>query len=710
MVCGFRILRFGRKRVLRFECETCGESADPGLSSKCMEGLLRGLADCPEVEEVQFPGAYEKEYAGEELKGLKKLAFLLFDWELRAMMKTCVGCGRCEGERKNLLSSLSSRLSLSPLQAKEKLRGFLGEMEALSKGGSGKCRECRSFFLKEFLRPMWEELRKTCEEVFREGRLAGPKLRPSFMFSKLRMDPPLGSEPVEEYSLPGGKVKIYRYPPTSQFLYFLFPNECFLPPDFVRLLHELRENLFRDPPSLEGDREVLEEKIRRLSAKRIAEEMGRRGWRTGKEEIYRLSESLTRFTVGFGVLELLFSDEKVQDIYLDAPPGETPIHLYHQDFEECLTNVYPSEEEAELLVSRLRALSGRPFSEADPVLEAELGEVRITAIGPPLSPEGKAFSFRKHRSSPWTLPQFVKMGFLDSSTASLLSLLVDAQASLLLTGTRGSGKTSLLTSLLFELPPKLRILLLEDTAELPSAFLRALGFKVQTLRIRSPIGRTEVEPSAEEALRTALRLGESVLVVGEVRGPEARTLFEAMRVGAAGNCVMGTIHGANAREVFERVVHDLGVQPSSFMAVDAVVSTAPIRPLGGMKKRRKVVQVAEVVKGKEGEFRELVRYEVGRDRFVMKGWKASELLRSVARKWGMDLRTLLSYWRLKEKLLRTLVEASSRKGRPELLEARFLFRSNQRFRLLWEEEVEGGRPLPERVEKRWKEWLRKAVE
>lgn len=698
--CGFGILRFGKRRVLRFSCDSCGEGADPGLSGRCMEGLLRGLAECPEVEGVQFPGPYEKEYAGRELEGMRKLALLLSDWELRALMRTCRGCGRCEGERRGLLASLSLRLSRSPLETREELEAHVREMEASSRRGSTRCRECRSSFLTRFLLPMREALGRLCEEVFEGGRLPGPRLRPSFMFSRLRMDPPPGAELVEGYRLEGGEVRIYRC--SSQFLYFLLPQECFLPPDLVRLMYEVREALFRMPPSLEGGPELLRGRIERLAARRMAEEVGRRGWEVDREGIDRLSKSLARFTAGFGVLELLLSDEKVQDVYLDAPPGETPIHLYHQDFEECLTNVYPSEEEAEVLVSRLRALSGRPFSEADPVLEAELGGVRVTAIGPPLSPEGKAFSFRRHRSSPWTLPQFVRAGFLDPSTASLLSLLVDAQASLLLTGTRGSGKTSLLTSLLFELPPKFRILLLEDTAELPSAALRSLGFKVQALRTRSPLGRTEAEPSAEEALRAALRLGESVLVVGEVRGPEARTLFEAMRVGAAGNCVMGTIHGASAQEVFRRVVHDLGVQPSSFAAVDAVVASAPIRPLGGLRRRRRVVQVAEVVKGGEGEFRELVRYEVKGDRFVVGELERSELLRSLARRWGMGLRALLSHLRLRESLLTTLVGM----GRPELLEAEFVFRSNQRFRSLWEEEVRGGNPRPERVKERWERWLR----
>ncbi|MEM2866409.1 MAG: type II/IV secretion system ATPase subunit [Candidatus Hadarchaeales archaeon] len=707
--CSFGILRFGRRRVLRFGCDSCGEGADPGVSGRCMEGLLRGLAECPQVEEVQFPGAYEREYAGRELEGMRRLALLLSDWELRSMMRTCRGCGRCEEERRGLLASLSLRLSRSPLEAREELEGHLRELEVASGRGSARCRECRSSFLTGFLRPMRGALERICGEVFQGGRFPGPRLRPSFMFSRLGMDPPPGAELVERYGLRGGEVRIYLCPRTSQFLYFLLPRECSLPPELVRLMYEVREALSRDPPPLEGGPELLRGRIQRLAARRMAEEVGRRGLEVGKEEIDRLSESLARFTAGLGVLELLLSDERVQDVYLDAPPGETPLHLYHQDFEECLTNVYPSEEEAEALVSRLRALSGRPFSEADPVLEAELGGVRVTAIGPPLSPDGKAFSFRRHRSSPWTLPQFVRAGFLDPPTASLLSLLVDAQASLLLTGTRGSGKTSLLTSLLFELPPKFRILLLEDTPELPAASLRSLGFKVQTLRTRSPLGKSEVEPSAEEALRAALRLGESVLVVGEVRGPEARTLFEAMRVGAAGNCVMGTIHGASAEEVFERVVHDLGVQPSSFAAVDAVVASAPIRPLGGLKRRRRVVQVAEVVKVEEVEFRELVRYEVKGDRFVPGEVEGSGLLRSLARRWGMGLRALLSHWRLRESLLATLVRTSVREGRADLLEAEFVFRSNQRFRSLWEEEVRSGEPKPERVRERWERWLRESL-
>ena len=93
-----------------------------------------------------------------------------------------------------------------------------------------------------------------------------------------------------------------------------------------------------------------------------------------------------------------------------------------------------------------------------------------------------------------------------------------------------------------------------------------------------------------------MRLGESALVVGEVRGGEARALFEAMRIGAAGRVVLGTIHGSGARDTFERVVHDLGVPQSSFKATDVVVSLASLQKTGSLEKTRKVVGITEVGK------------------------------------------------------------------------------------------------------------------
>jgi len=146
--------------------------------------------------------------------------------------------------------------------------------------------------------------------------------------------------------------------------------------------------------------------------------------------------------------------------------------------------------------------------------------------------------------------------------------------------------------------------LVEDTPELPVDSLRADDRDVQGLRT-SERGSAL---SAADALRTALRLGEGALVVGEVRGEEARVLYEAMRVGASSDAVLGTIHGDGARSVRERVVEDLGVSASSFAATDCVVTCRRVTVDGSVERR--VARVEEVVgAGEDARFEALYRLD-----------------------------------------------------------------------------------------------------
>ncbi len=344
--------------------------------------------------------------------------------------------------------------------------------------------------------------------------------------------------------------------------------------------------------------------------------------------------------------------------------------------------------------------------------------MRVAAIGYPLSPDGLAFALRRHKSTPWTLPQFVHNRFITPDAAGLLSLLVDSQASILVTGSRGAGKTSLLGALMLEILPKFRILCLEDTAELPVAQLRALGFKVQSLRAQSAVTGTDVEMRAEDVLRTALRLGESVLVIGECRGPEVKVLYEAMRVGAAGNSVMGTIHGSTARDVFERVVHDLGISPSSFKATDVIVVTAPIRPRGGVNRVRRVTQITEVCKTwrsdptGEGGFVDLMSYDPMADRLKPTAAltkSRSQLIDSIARKWGTKPAEVLQNLKLRARICDVLVQTSARLDKPEMLEAEFVTRSNLMFHGLMEDQLRHKIVDYGELYERWHAWLEEAT-
>ncbi|MEK6821527.1 MAG: type II/IV secretion system ATPase subunit, partial [archaeon] len=341
------------------------------------------------------------------------------------------------------------------------------------------------------------------------------------------------------------------------------------------------------------------------------------------EEIVELAEVVARYTVGYGVLELLLSDRKITDVYLDSPIGGKPIYLVHSEYGQCTTNILYTENEAEAFVSKMRAMSGRPFDEAHPVLDYDLPgqETRVASIGKPLSPDGLAFAFRLHKTTPWTMEQFIDNKFLTPLAAGLLSFFIDAKATMLVTGSRGAGKTSLLSALMLEILQNSRMIVQEDTLEIPVEYMRRIGFNVQQLKTRSPIGvsKSDTEVAPEEALRTALRLGDSALILGEVRSEEARVLYEAMRVGAAGNTVLGTIHADSAYSVWDRVVNDLKVPTTSFKATDLVVVARPIRFSGSLKSHRRMTQITEVKKhwtkdpDKEGGLLDLMLYDARTD-------------------------------------------------------------------------------------------------
>ncbi|WP_224332496.1 type II/IV secretion system ATPase subunit [Haloprofundus halobius] len=318
----------------------------------------------------------------------------------------------------------------------------------------------------------------------------------------------------------------------------------------------------------------------------VADGNGDDGDSGGGTPVEQLAALLTKHTRGHGVLDDLFSDARVSDVFVTAPVESNPVRVV-VDGDRLDTNVRLTPSGAAALASRFRRASGRPFSKADPtldaVVDAESGRIRVAAVSDPAS-DGLAFAFRRHDDAPLTLPALVENDTLSPDAAALLSLAVERGTAGLVAGTRGAGKTTLLGALLWELPVETRTVVVEDTPELPVEALQRNDREVQTLHVGLGENATL---TPVEGVRTALRLGEGALVVGEVRGEEAAALYEAMRVGANGSAVLGTVHGDGGAAVRERVVSDLGVPESSFAATDLVVT---LSPSGG----RHVARIEEV--------------------------------------------------------------------------------------------------------------------
>lgn len=330
----------------------------------------------------------------------------------------------------------------------------------------------------------------------------------------------------------------------------------------------------------------------------------------------KLTAVLRKHTKGYGVLEDLFSDSRVTDVYATSPVSRNPLRVI-VDGEQMTTNVYLSPKGAAALSSRIRQKSGRAFSRANPSVDATVSldngsSIRIAGVTEPVVEE-TAFAFRETSDDAFTLPTLVQNGTMSAEVAAFLSVAIERNSAALIAGTRGAGKTTLLGTLLYEIPASTRTVVIEDTPELPVRTLQSVNRDIQPLRTDAGDGS---EISTVDALRTALRLGDGALVLGEIRGEEARVLYEAMRVGANANAVLGTIHGDGAKEVYDRVIHDLNVPPSSFGATDLVVTVQAYRTGNGRKRR---ISSIEGVISDDGDIRFEPLYMIDGDSAVSTG-------------------------------------------------------------------------------------------
>ena len=228
---------------------------------------------------------------------------------------------------------------------------------------------------------------------------------------------------------------------------------------------------------------------------------------------------------------------------------------------------------------------------------------------------------------------------INPMAAGIISFLADGSRTLLVAGTRSAGKTSLLGAVLVELMRKYRIITIEDTLELPTDALRKLGFNIQSMKVAAALSQSGAEVPADEGIRTTLRMGDSALIVGEIRSKEALALYEAMRIGALANVVAGTIHGDSPYGVYDRVVNDLGVPKTSFKATDVIIVANPIRSADGLHRWRRVTQITEMRKQWENDpmlengFSDLMKYSSTTDQLepsddLING--ESEILKAIA--------------------------------------------------------------------------------
>jgi type IV secretory pathway ATPase VirB11/archaellum biosynthesis ATPase len=687
-------------KTLSVNCEGCkfpSDLTDPECRSRCAQLLGREVGSSLILDD----GYYKREYREKDARKLRELYEIAGSLSIRYPEE----CGLCAEEHEKQVEKVRNAILRDPIRLL-KSGVEVSENQEMTVGGveRGICEGCRRR-TEEIVGKAMLRLQKA--EIV-NGYSFTPLVRPFFSNSRVLFDIPEKNKVEDVYETDGAKVILSR---GDEEVYSIFPPEYRFNKQQLEILKVAYSLIVKNACQDEKQFGVM-------CRNEILAAASKRGYGFSEEDMRLMTENLVRCTRGLDVIELLLKDPNLQDVYVNSPIDATPLYVKHKDYDDCRTNVYLSEQTARNIISKFRLRSGRAFSEVSPVLDMELPEfgVRVNITGPPVSPDGLAFAFRRASEEPWTLLRFIENRMISPLAAGLLGMMVNEESTILMCGDRGSGKTSMLTALIGAMPIKYRILTMEDTFEIPVPVLAGQGgFRIQRMRIKPSTARDSFEMGADEAMRSLLRMGDSAIVIGEVRGGEARTLYEAMNVGGSGNCVLGTIHGKSPRSLLERVVFSLGVPPQSFKATDLVVIADRIRPGGGSRRLRRVAEIVEVRKSwTEPEankvFARLMEYDQKKDLLVasqnLGNPEKSEVLSKIARKRGVEPRDILQDIEARAGAYGHAVELFRKTGDRRLLSMKMMVALNQRYSRLVDDSIaEYGKAEYDYVSDRILSWL-----
>ena len=716
-----------------------------------MERTIDTLIENPNVSRIVFSQQKNYNYDFNETSMLLEIAqfyvYLLKQEKILSQEKLVKNIPQFFPQRYNSLFSFLLLLKQDPISSYFELKKIIFEEKIKAEKEANekiKADYLGFIYLLERIFSLFEKTKIIQEafsyfKLYRKGsreiytKLFKPDVIPNFTFTRLVFDLPDDAEIVNQYKISGEKhdqstVTILKMKGEAKFMYHLIPPEHSLNEEQNMLLNLARNVLIEHQPKAEEftDTERVRGVFFNISRDLIRDLANTKGISLSYNDLNKLAIILVRNTIGFGLVEVLLQDKKIHDIFLNSPIPKVPVYIKHQDYDECFSNIRPSQEDADSWAAKFRMVSGRPLDEANPILDTQLEigslRARIAIIQQPLSADGLAYSIRRHRESPWTLPLFIQNKMLNPFAAGMLSFLIDGSRTLLVAGTRSSGKTSLLGSLLLEIIPKFRIIVIEDTLELPVESLRKLNYNIIRMKVRSALLASGAEVSADDGIRTSLRLGDSSLIVGEIRSIEAKALYEAMRVGALANVVAGTIHGASPYGVFDRVVNDLEVPATSFKATDIIAVCNPIKSPDGMHSWKRMLQISEIRKHWKHDpliekgFVDLLKYNVEKDELeptddLING--DSEVLKDIAsnvRGWAGNWDAIYDNILLRAKIKKEVVDVAEKTKNYDILEAKFNTLSNHAFHRISDEVIqEIGLPLGERVFPEWQKWLNKEV-
>lgn len=333
-----------------------------------------------------------------------------------------------------------------------------------------------------------------------------------------------------------------------------------------------------------------------------------------KESISKILYYVFRDFLEYGKLECLIRDPNIEDISCDGV--NVPVYVWHRLYESIPTNiVFGSVEELNSMIMRLAYKAGQQISIARPIVEGSIPEgYRIHLTLEEVSRKGSTFTIRKFREEPFTIIDLINYGTISTDIGAYLWLLIENIRSIMICGATASGKTTLLNAIITFIRPEAKIITIEETRELRLPHENWVPL----------VSRPSFQPGVQDItlfdlLKSALRMRPDYIIVGEIRGEEAYTFFQALSVGHGGLC---TIHAEGVDVAIRRLeTKPMDIPRQLIPLINVLILTGRVK-IGESIKRR-VLDVMELV-GVDPRSNELImnplfKWDASSDSFTYTG-------------------------------------------------------------------------------------------
>ncbi len=368
---------------------------------------------------------------------------------------------------------------------------------------------------------------------------------------------------------------------------------------------------------------------------------------------------LKRDVLGFGPIDPLFHDPSIEDITCGGP--HKPIYIYHRRYEGLRTNViFRDSEFLDGFVMKMVHRAGKHISAAHPIVDASLpGNHRLAALyKKEVTTMGSSFTIRKFREDPITVVDLINSDTLDIDMAAYIWFLLDNKKSLMVIGSTGGGKTTILNAVTGLINPSYKIFSVEDTAEINIPHENWFS-----LVSRASFGlESQGEVNLFDLLKSGMRHRPDYILVGEIRGEEAYVLFQALATGHGG---MATMHADDSEAAIRRLMQKpMDIPPAYVALMNCIITIKRVKlkseSVNGHAAKmmaRRVTEVTEILSSTNS--RSVFSWDPQYDGYLDNLGK-SYMLPKIAEDTGLDMEDVANDMNRRRTILTWLVNRGTR--------------------------------------------------